>query len=226
MSYTPINWQTGDTITAEKLNKMDNGWSVSTGASTILEETVTTAWDGFGNLGVFQYTSHITADTVTVTYDNSEYVCSVIYAGDGTAYGGMGEMGPDFSDYPFVIISNTNGNAIYTETVGTHSVKIEAVGVTVETSTNFQTAVRSFNGAGIFIAIKEQTTWQEIYDAISAGKSVYVRDSDTDSVSLYPVITADVGSNVYEISALFINGGTAAARYYNANSANSPIYSA
>lgn len=28
MSYTPINWQTGDTITAEKLNKMDNGWLV------------------------------------------------------------------------------------------------------------------------------------------------------------------------------------------------------
>lgn len=24
MTYTPINWQTGDTITAEKLNEMDN----------------------------------------------------------------------------------------------------------------------------------------------------------------------------------------------------------
>lgn len=25
MSYTPTNWQTGDTITAEKLNKLENG---------------------------------------------------------------------------------------------------------------------------------------------------------------------------------------------------------
>ena len=28
MSYTPINWQTGEIITADKLNKMDNGWRV------------------------------------------------------------------------------------------------------------------------------------------------------------------------------------------------------
>ena len=25
MAYTPTNWQTGDTITAEKLNKLENG---------------------------------------------------------------------------------------------------------------------------------------------------------------------------------------------------------
>jgi hypothetical protein len=25
MSYTPTTWQTGDTITAEKLNKLENG---------------------------------------------------------------------------------------------------------------------------------------------------------------------------------------------------------
>ena len=31
MSYTPTNWQTGDVITAEKLNKLENGVSSASG---------------------------------------------------------------------------------------------------------------------------------------------------------------------------------------------------
>ena len=34
MSYTPTNWQTGDTITAEKLNKMESGISANDTALT------------------------------------------------------------------------------------------------------------------------------------------------------------------------------------------------
>lgn len=39
MIYTPINWQNGDTITAEKMNKMDNGWGI--GEVELFSETVT-----------------------------------------------------------------------------------------------------------------------------------------------------------------------------------------
>ena len=45
MSYTPINWQTGDIITAEKMNKMDNGWSVESSSQQLFSETVTTELD-------------------------------------------------------------------------------------------------------------------------------------------------------------------------------------
>lgn len=35
MSYTPTNWQTGDTVTAEKLNKMENGIELANDAFVI-----------------------------------------------------------------------------------------------------------------------------------------------------------------------------------------------
>ena len=35
MSYTPTNWQTGDTVTAEKLNKMEGGIELANDAFVI-----------------------------------------------------------------------------------------------------------------------------------------------------------------------------------------------
>lgn len=42
MAYTPTNWQTGDTITAEKLNKMEQGIA-STGGAVQVGYTFSTA---------------------------------------------------------------------------------------------------------------------------------------------------------------------------------------
>lgn len=39
MSYTPINWQTGDTITAEKLNNMEQGIASAGGGTAIVGTT-------------------------------------------------------------------------------------------------------------------------------------------------------------------------------------------
>lgn len=36
MSYTPTNWQTGDTVTAEKLNKIENGLFETSDTTEIL----------------------------------------------------------------------------------------------------------------------------------------------------------------------------------------------
>ena len=44
MSYTPTNWQTGDTITAQKLNHMEDG--ISQSASYDLELTCTNEYAG------------------------------------------------------------------------------------------------------------------------------------------------------------------------------------
>lgn len=218
MSYTPINWTTGDVITAAKLNKMDNGWSVSTATSTLCNESVTTADDDGLNVGQLSISS-ITASNISVTYDSATYQC----AKDGD--GGYGDdVNFTFSDYPFRIESD---GFIITETSGTHSVKIEATATTVEASNDFQTAVKSVYNGDIFIATANQTTWQQIYDAMTAGKAVYVKDVGEDSVSMYTVSECGIDNNeTYEVAALFIDGGQAAARYYYADSADSPIYAA
>lgn len=39
MSYTPTNWQTGDTITAEKLNKLENGVAALSNYDIVFKKT-------------------------------------------------------------------------------------------------------------------------------------------------------------------------------------------
>ena len=162
MAYTPINWQTGDTITAEKMNKMDNGWSVTSGVTTLCDETVTTEDDGGMYAGSLSISS-ITAPTITVTYDSTPYQCTQ------DEDGGYGDD-PNFtfSDYPFRIEGD---GFIITQTGGAHTVKIEAVVTSVETSAQFADAVASV--IPVFQIIIEVTTWQEAHDAMASGKLCY-----------------------------------------------------
>ena len=75
MAYTPINWQTGDTITAAKLNRCDNGWGYE--STEILSETVTTAdtYSGGYGVGELAYSQFINSPTIVVTFDGTDYTC-------------------------------------------------------------------------------------------------------------------------------------------------------
>jgi hypothetical protein len=180
MAYTPINWQTGDTITAEKMNKMDNGWSVSSSATTLCDETVTTVDDGGmydGQLSI----SSITSPTITVTYDGTPYQCT--QDGDG-GYGDDPNF--TFSDYPFRIESD---GFIVTQTGGAHTVKIEATVTSVETSDQFADAVASV--IPVFQITIEVTAWQEAHDAMASGKLCYYTASvDGDEVLQFVALKA------------------------------------
>lgn len=139
MAYTPINWQTGDTISADKLNKMDNGWGVE--STQLFSETVTTVDTGQGfSSGAIAYSSVIDAASITVTFDGTDYDCSRIDAFGDYFYGGFSKSGLDFSTYPFAIESIGGGgeNAIKTEAAGTYT--ITAVVSTLQTSADFDTA--------------------------------------------------------------------------------------
>lgn len=136
MAYTPINWQTGDTITADRLNRMDRGWDVET--TELFSETVTTEDTGEGySVADLPYQQQISADTITVTYDDTEYVCPRIDDGDSYFYGGFNN-GPDFTTYPFFIFSNSDRNSLVTQTAGEHTVA--AVVSALQTSPDFDTA--------------------------------------------------------------------------------------
>jgi len=137
MAYTPINWQTGDTITAAELNKMDNGWGIQ--SVQLFSETVTTASSGQFVSGRLTYSTLIDADTLEVAFNGTTYVCQRNILPDGYVYGGVSETGLDFTNYPFALLSNNLGNILFTETAGTYTISASAS--VLQTSDNFQLAV-------------------------------------------------------------------------------------
>lgn len=216
MAYTPINWQNGDTITAEKMNKMDNGWSVSSSATTLCDETVTTVDDGGmydGQLSI----SSITAPTITVTYDGTPYQCT--QDGDG-GYGD--DVNFTFADYPFRIESD---GFIVTQTGGAHTVKIEAVVTAIETSQNFADAVAS--ASPLFKITLYSTTWQQAYDAMASGKIAYYMIINVDNdIEHYIATHATYNTNTeqYEIYAVTSSTGNVVGDRIYALSSDGELY--
>ena len=153
--YTPTTWANGDTVTAAALNNIEQGIvNASSGDSwvTLTEESVTTAIEQGASaaIGLFAYSERITADTIKVTFNGTEYTCNKIDDDGVACYGAF----DDFSEYPFLIESSESGNYLDTETAGTYTLKIEAPqsGGSSDFSTATVTVVntgsgRSLNGA-------------------------------------------------------------------------------
>lgn len=177
MSYTPINWQNGDTITAEKMNKMDNGWSV--GETQILSETVTTTLGEFPfAYGTLAYSEQITDSSIIVVFDGTSYTV----ARNEYGYGEAGSSGPVFTNYPFFIISNNGNNAIYTENAGTYTVAVSAIGIAV--SENFETAVNECVGEFLPLrCIDGETTKAEMFKASEDGRLLYFKPYGTEAAN-------------------------------------------
>ena len=175
MAYTPINWQTGDTITAEKLNRCDNGWSV--GMAQLFSETVTTADQGGLNAAPLAYSSVIDAASIAVTLDGTDYECPRLDFGSSYFYGGFSTTtpGPDFTDYPFFIASSdSEGNTLFTQTAGTHTVA--ASGDTVECGDSFTAAVSTVierTSAMPFELVEDTTLYSEASAAFNSGRLLY-----------------------------------------------------
>lgn len=172
MSYTPINWQTGEIITAEKLNKMDNGWGI--GNTPLFNETVTTAESHGLNQAIFNYNEYINYNTITVIFNGTEYTCSDIYQGGVHNYGGLGESGPDFSTYPFVIRSVEGNNSLITSVEGTFNVSVIANVLNV--SNNFRQAVSDVVNLDFkvpFLCISGTTSVLEMDAAVNSGRLLY-----------------------------------------------------
>jgi hypothetical protein len=112
---------------------------------TIFEGEVTTTNNGGPlNGGNFGDNLLIQDDTIKVTFNGKEYVCNKNVISQGSIYGGVTPDGPDFSEYPFTIMSGNDGIAnrclLYTESAGTYSIKIEAPNQSSGGSTEFSMA--------------------------------------------------------------------------------------
>lgn len=224
MAYTPINWQTGDTITADKLNRCDNGWGVE--STQLFSETVTTEDDGDGNYAALAYDGNIDADTITVTLDGTEYVCSRIDAFGRYFYGGFNQ-GPDFTTYPFFIASG-GGNYVYTETAGEHTIAV--LGSAIVTSSDFASAVSEavqplIATSGPFPVVIGTTTFSETLTALrSQGRLGYVVATTfyNDQPSWFePILSITQSSRT--IQTLGIISGELTIRTYTASSNSGPF---
>ena len=113
-----------------KFLQTNNDFVASEGGKTkqvLTDETITTVYHDDLFEGQFAYSTFIDADEIVVTFDGTEYTCQKIVVDGGFAYGGIGSDGPDFSEYPFFIVTDAEGNRLYTQTAGTYTVKIETM---------------------------------------------------------------------------------------------------
>ena len=170
MAYTPINWQTGDTITAEKMNKMDNGWGVQN--TQLFSETVTTVDTGQGfSAGALTYSTLISASTLVVTLNGTDYICPRIDSGGSYFYGGF-DGAPDFTDYPFIIYSTSGLNQLITQTAGTYTVSAKVDDL--EVSDQFVTAVKKANPViAPMLCVDGATTFDEMQQAREDNRLLY-----------------------------------------------------
>lgn len=208
MTYTPINWQNGDTITAEKLNKMDNGWSVTSSSGTLLfSETVVTENDGDFNFGVLSYSEEVPDGTLTVTFDGTDYTCTC----SGAKFGSTDES---FEDYPFYVFYSgvQNSNAIETATEGTHTIAVSTGGgSSVEFSSDFQTAVTSAASAmKPLLCVSGTTTYHEMSAAMAAGRVLFFKPYNDNTALCYVtgISSVSVGfvPEIASLTASFVDG--------------------
>lgn len=133
--YTPTVWKTGDVVTAERLNKIEQGL-VSGGVYTESEmvrfsgEATTTAQGSF-NSATINCDLSDTPEQITVVFDGTEYTVSKVESDGETAYGGVDETGLEFSEYPFAVVLGTDYSILMTETASTHQVVIKVATETV-----------------------------------------------------------------------------------------------
>lgn len=216
MAYTPINWQTGDTITADKMNKMDNGWSVTSGSSVLTNQTVTTEDDDGDNVAYLDIGgggATITAETIRVTFDGTEYTCDK----NGETYGGTGF---DFSVYPFMLYDD---GTLYTESAGTYTVKIEVVESSIEISAPFATAVSSVLPFMQIVSYK--TTWQEVYDALANSTIVTTVSVDSGHCTINFATSAYEADGTYYVTmaTVYETQTTVSTIRYSASSASGAL---
>ena len=133
MSYEKHTWQTGETITAEKLNNLENeandrGYQYSYDLQTIVNQTIEVGSTPYSYYyGSINYSKLIDTPTIIVILGGQEYELSK-YIVNGINYYG-GESKDDFSQNGFVIESSESDgnfyNTLYTQNEGTYNIIIK-----------------------------------------------------------------------------------------------------
>ena len=122
MSYTPTNWQTGDTVTAEKLNKMEQGIEENAGYWIPLQ---------FSN-GTFSVPVDKVDEVLYALYNPDSVFINGAVIGDSAFYGGYRVNENEFYCPLSAEVMEANGmsgtgNIIIKPAVGVEDVSVEVV---------------------------------------------------------------------------------------------------
>lgn len=118
------------------------GYSVKNQRTTLFDGDATTESFGSTNRTVL-LEQDINAPTIFVTFDGEEYTFERTDIPNGVVYGDVADARPSFANIPFAILSRNGFTLLYTESAGTHSVKIETFEQSIELTPEFEAAVKS-----------------------------------------------------------------------------------
>lgn len=134
MAYERQTWECGDTITAEKLNHIENGIEeASSGGdagyectSASVSETVTTTATPYNYArGTLNYDGEISGDTLRVILNGTEYV---LPRASTNEYGERVNYNPSFDNYPLMITRNSQKQwGLYVKDAGTYTIELPDV---------------------------------------------------------------------------------------------------
>lgn len=236
MPYEKHTWQTGETITAEKLNNIedgvensDKGYDYSLTKTNLFSETINSTYNNGYYVATFSYSQIFDNDELIVVFDDVEYFCNKNVVYGQSIYGGFNESGPTFTDFPFVINSSqSSGNTILTSTGGTHTVIVQVPNETINTTNGFEKAVNSIINNNAFIidnpsGNRLETTWKTIRNALSNGTVCYVHYGDINSDEGFEIVasvTQKVEGSVYAVGTVRADNSSVYGKYYSCGEPN------
>lgn len=205
MAYEKHEWQTGEVITAEKLNniengvdKAQNGWEVTTDYTTVWEGSVTTTTtdagvevfpSGFDNGDIDSTIFADTVENIRVTLNGDVYVLSPSTKNFGgqtplVYYGAepiQEEPYLDFSEYP---ISFVKGSNVAVSAPGTYTMKVEAFGKVYSVGEDFTRAVQSASSSNTFVVTITKDE-NDIWSASSTFAEMVKKHDEGNTVIVY-----------------------------------------
>lgn len=166
MAYTPTEWKSGDVITAEKLNKLEEGVQAANGEEWIIafNGSITTASSGNIIMGSFTPTISIGGDSVLVTFENVTYELPKAVLSFGVGYGEFDSSNnPILTNYPCAIGVNNGIYYFFTSEANTYTIEIK----TLKNSSIFMVTF-SDSGDGPVV----DKTFEEINNAYNIGNTI------------------------------------------------------
>ena len=183
MSYSEYTWQTGETITAEKLNNIEEGVqeALEYDAGYECAETSVEVFNGsltpttIGNFygASFTPSQPITSEEITITLNGTDYILPKVIIPQGIIYGEAdAQSGPIFTHYPCAILIGSDYDLFATPSSGTYQITIKLLDTIINNITaGFKKVVKT--------VVDEARPNKHIVNAVETGTGTYEFTFDT-----------------------------------------------
>ena len=191
MSYEKHTWETGETITAEKLNNIEQGMANVSTEGYECTEILTEVFNGslttelMGSFSGVSFTPSqlIEGDSITVTLNDTDYILPKTTVPFGDIYGEAdSSSNPAFTNYPCAVGIASGTYYFFTPSNGTYQVVISNRSLQAEVSEYFTKAVEKVVGSPLKYVKDDPSDHGGIVENIISGTTVdgtYVQQSNS-----------------------------------------------